>query len=170
MQPVGHIDRPRRGHGAARAGFTAFEALLATAILAMISITLGATLSAGRQQSYVAQKTTYASLIGRALMDEILRFPYGSQANAPDSNEFRRTGINVITDYNGFSDGPNNLSDVSGNLYPAEYQELSRSVTVTATTLTPTGWTNGVTGVTVTVVVSINGQPLVTLTRFVSSS
>jgi hypothetical protein len=164
------FDRPGVAGNPRRAGFTAFEALLATAILAMIAITLGTTLNAGRQQSYVAQKTTYASLVGRALMDEILRYPYGNQTNAPDNNEYHRSFVNSITGYNGFSDGPNNIKDVSGTLYPTEYQELSRSVSVTATTLTPTGWTTGVSGVIVKVTVSINGQPLVTLSRFVSSS
>ncbi len=156
--------------GHRRGGFTAFEALLASAILAMVSISVGTALMAGRQQSAMAQKTTYAAMVGRALMDEVLRFPYGNQSTAPDANEYRRTNVNVLSDYNNYSDGPNNISDLSGSLYPTEYQELTRKVTITPTTLTPTGWTTGVSGEMVTVTVSLNGVTLVTLQRFISPS
>lgn len=150
-----------------RTGFTAFEALLASTILALVASAVSTALMAGRQQSALAQKTTYASLIGRAMMDEVLRFPYGDQTNAPDANEFRRPNINVLSDYNNFTDGPNNLKDLAGNLLPTEYQELTRTVTIAPTTLTPTGWSTSVSGEMVTVTVALNGQTLITLQRFI---
>ena len=155
-------------HG--RPGFTCFEALLASTILAVISITVAAALNAGRQQSAVAQKTTYAALIGRALMDEILRFPYGNQSTAPDTYEYRRSGINALSDYNNFTDGPNTIKDLAGNLYPTDYQELVRTVTLTPTTLQPSGWAAGASGELVTVTVTYNGRTLVTLQRFIPPS
>ncbi len=146
---------------------------------------------AGRQQSQVARDTVYASMLARALMDEIMRLPAADPNNSvtmgPDSGEVRipvygsgNTQFNCVKDYNGYTDGPGNVADANGTLhpitqiaqtadsavaYPSVYQGFVRTVTVQSVSYTPAGWGQTVTGLLVTVSVTYNGEPLITLQR-----
>jgi MSHA pilin protein MshD len=155
--------------GPRQRGFTAFETLLAAAILAIVSAAVSGALSAGRMQSRNAQDTVHASMLARALMDEIIRLPYtdphGYTNLGPDPGENTRSQYDNIKDYHGYTDGPTNLSDLAGNVYPSELQGFTRSVVMTPTTLTPPGWPMGPTGLLITLTVQKNGVTLVTLQR-----
>jgi type II secretory pathway pseudopilin PulG len=171
-------------------GFTALEALVAATILAFLTAAVSGALMAGRQQSKVARDTLYASMLARALLDEILRLPttdpLGYTTMGPDSGEVRipvfgsgNTQFNCVKDYNGYTDGPGMvngqlqttqitqlaLTADSAVAYPAVYQPFVRTVSVTPVTYTPTGWNQTATGLLVTVTVSRDGMALVTLQR-----
>jgi type II secretory pathway pseudopilin PulG len=158
-----------------RRGFTALEALLATAILAFLVAAVSGALMAGRQQSKLARDTLYASMLAKALMDEIVRLPATDPNNSttmgPDPGEVRignppsTTSFNCVKDYNGYTDGPNNITDLASNAYPAVYQTFTRAVTVAPVTYTPPGWGQSLSGLLITVTVSRDGQILVTEQR-----
>ncbi|MEI8196933.1 MAG: type II secretion system protein [Phycisphaerae bacterium] len=154
---------PRRG------GFTALETLLAAGILAIVAAAVSGALSAGRMQSRNAQDTVHASMLARALMDEIIRLPYtdphGYTSLGPDPGENNRTQYDNIKDYHGYTDGPSNVNDPAGNVYPSELQGYTRSVVMTPTSLSPPGWPMGPTGLLITVTVQKNGTTLATLQR-----
>ena len=174
---------PRRS-GQGRGGFSAIETLIAIAILAIITTAVSGALSAGRQQSRNAQDTLRASMLARALMEEILRLPFydpqGYNQLGPGPGENSRLQYDNITDYAGnpgYSDGPTNICYISINqttyartttLYPTEYQGFTRSVTMTTQTSSPPGWGRSIDGLLVTVTVSRDGRPLATLKRYIS--
>ena len=151
--------------------FTAFEALIAATILAFLTAAVSGALMAGRQQSKLARDTLYSSMLAKAMMDEIMRLPtadpHGSVTMGPDAGETRNgsTPFNCVKDYNGYTDGPNNITDLASNAYPAAYQYYVRNVTVAPVTYTPTGWGQSLNGLLVTVAVSRDGQTIVTQQR-----
>ena len=154
-------------------GFTAFEALLATAILAIISLTISSTLLAGRQQTANAQHTLCASMLARSLMEEILRLPYndpnGYTTLGPDPGETasNRATFDNQDDYSGYTDGPTGITDLAGNTLPAQFQGYVRTVTMTTVSLSPSGWGRTANGLLVTVTVTYNGQALATEERLI---
>ena len=163
-----------------RGGFTALEALLAAAILAFLTAAVSAALLAGRAQSHLARDTLNASILGQSLMNEIARLPITDPQgynNGPSSTETARSLYDNVGDYTGYTDGPGNvpdgngvvhpITDLAGNAYPAEYQPLARSVTLTSVQASPTGWNRTLNGIQITVTVSRDGLQLVTLQRIV---
>jgi hypothetical protein len=95
-------------------------------------------------------------------MDEINRLPLSGFT--PDSDVTRAT-YDSIADYNGYTDGPNNLTDLAGNAYPIVYQPFSRSVSMTTVTMSPAGWNRTLSGLLITVTISENGASVITLQR-----
>lgn len=152
-----------------RRAFTAFEVLLAAAILAIITAAVSSALMAGRAQSQLARDTLYASMLAHSMMDEVTRLPtadpHGYTTLGPDSGETRTT-FNSIKDYNGYTDGPTGITDLAGTTFPDVYQTFTRTVTVANKTYTPAGWGYTVSGLLITVNVTKNGNSLVTLQRF----
>jgi type II secretory pathway pseudopilin PulG len=151
-----------------RRGFTAFEALLAAAILAFLTAAVSGALMAGRAQSKLARDTLYASMLAHGLMDEVTRLPVtdplGYTNLGPDPNETRST-FNCAKDYHNYTDGPTTIADMAGNAYPSTYQVFVRKVTVSTVSYTPTGWGRTVSGLLVTVTVTRDGQELIALKR-----
>jgi MSHA pilin protein MshD len=170
MNPSCKSKTVRRGRAWGRErGFTAFEALIAAAILAFLTATVSTALMAGRAQSKVARDTMAASMLGQALMEEVMRLPVtdplGYKTMGPDPGETRST-FNAVDDYHGYTDGPNTITDLGGNAYPAAYQAFVRKVSVQAVTYTPSGWNRTINGMLVTVTVSsADGRTLITLQR-----
>ena len=79
--------------------------------------------------------------------------------------ETSRSLYNNIDDYDGYTDGPNTLADLAGNLYPSEYQSFVRSVSMSATTASPTGWNRTISGLLITISVSRDGRELIRIQR-----
>jgi len=149
-------------------GFTAFEALIAATILAFLTAAVSGALMAGRQQSQLARDTLYASMLGKAMMDEVMRLPTadpkGYTTMGPDAGETRTT-FNSVKDYSGYTDGPNNITDLASNSFASNYQPFVRTVNVQPVSYTPNGWGQTVTGLLVTVTVTRNNEPLITFQR-----
>jgi len=159
-------------------GFTAVEALIAAAILAILTAAVSGALMAGRAQSKLARDTLSASFLAQTLMDEIMRLPFndplGNNTMGPEAGEVRATFDNV-DDYSGYTDGPGNvadgsgvlhpIADLAGNAYPDAYQGFVRTVTMSAVSSTPSGWGRTVTGLQVNVTVSKDGANLIVLQR-----
>jgi len=144
--------------------FTAFEALLATAILALITASVSSALMAGRMQSKLARDTMHASMLAHALLDEVTRLPATDSAGGGAGTRTRFT-FTCASDYNDYRDGPGNIQDLAQNPYPAAYQPYTRSVSVIQQTYSPTGWGVSLRPYLVTVTVSRDGQQLISLQR-----
>lgn len=162
---------PARSCGRLR-GFTALEALLATALLAVLTATVSGALMAGRQQSALARETLIAASLADNLMDEITRLPFadpnGYDTFGPDPGEGARGQYDNMDDYHNYTDGSDGLTDAAGVAYPAEYQGYGRQVTAAALRVSPEGWGTSCTGLMITVTVTRDGRTLATLTRFVT--
>jgi hypothetical protein len=156
-----------------RGGFTAFEVLLATAILAFVSISVSSALWAGRQQTAAARYTVYGSFLAQQLMEEITRLQLASSGVVlgPESGETSRSLYDGPDDYAGYTDGVGTstptVTDLAGNAYPSEYQVFTRTVTMTATSYTPTNWGRTINGYLVTVTVSKDGVTYAKLEQFI---
>lgn len=113
-------------------GFTAFETLIAIAILAILTAAVSGALSAGRQQSHAANELLQARMLGEALLDEVLRLPPSSNINKniATAGITRQTAVD-LQDYQNYTDGPQNIRDMNGAVYPAGMQGFTRKVTVT---------------------------------------
>src|SRR4051812_18145216 len=150
-------------------GFTAIEALFATVLLAILTAAVSGALMAGRQQSKLARDTLAASFLAQSLMDEIVRLPFndpnGYTTMGPDQGETSRALYNNVDDYSGYTDGPTGVMDLAGNVYPATYQTFTRTVSMSAVSMSPTGWNRTLTGLLVTVSVSRDGVELIKLQR-----
>lgn len=157
--------------------FTAVEALVASALLAMVALTVGGALAAGRQQSQNSQDMLRASMLARALLDEVLRVPYSTTKSTlgPDPGQVFRYQFDDLQDYANYTDGPTNVSFISvdsvgspaSTLYDPEFQNFSRTITMTPTALPGPASAPNINGLLVTITVSKNAQTLCTLERFV---
>ena len=164
----------REGRGSG--GFTALEVLLATSILAIISLSVSSALMAGRAQASNAQNTIYASLLAQELMEEIMRLPYadpsGSTFLGPSGSETSRQLYDNRGDYYLYTDGAGTtlpkITDLAGNVYPTPYQNFTRTVNMTQTTYSPPGWGRSVTGLLVTIRVTRGSQTCATVEQFVT--
>jgi type II secretory pathway pseudopilin PulG len=152
-----------------RRGFTAFEALIAAVILAFLTSTVSTALMAGRAQSRMARDMVAASMLGQALMEEVMRLPVadprGYKTVGPDPGEVRGT-FDCVDDFDGYTDGPTGVTDLAGNAYPSGYQGFVRTVGVTTVSYTPAGWNRTVSGMLLTVTVKgSDGRELIKLQR-----
>ena len=152
-----------------RHAFTAIEALFAATILAILTAAVSGALMAGRAQSKLATDTLNASFLAQSLMDEINRLPFndpqGTTTMGPDSGETTRLLYDNIDDYSGYADGPTGITDLAGNAYPDIYQTFTRTVLMTAVSMSPTGWNRTMSGLLITVSVKRDGVELVKLQR-----
>jgi type II secretory pathway pseudopilin PulG len=145
------------------------EALVAAAILSILTAAVSSALMAGRAQSKLARDTLNASFLAQSLMDEINRLPFtdpqGYTTIGPDSGETTRSTFDNIDDYHNYTDGPAGITDLAGNAYPDVYQTFTRTVTMTAVSMTPSGWGRTMSGLLITVTVWRDGVELVKLQR-----
>ena len=152
---------------------TIVEAVMATVILAFAVTAVAAALMAGAQQSYEAVDTRLANESAQALMEEILTLPYedpqGASAPGPEAGESTRSAYDNVDDYHGFAESVGTLVDATGTAYPAEYAALSRSVTVTVTSLQPAGFGSPISGLTIMVSVQLGPRTLAQVVRFVAA-
>lgn len=146
------------------------EAMIAMVVLSITTVALSTALNAGAQQAAAAADLRRATELAEAMMEEVLALPYndpdGASALGPESGETRTTFDNV-DDYHNLTEATGAVATSTGAAYPAEYNRFARAVQATATTIQPAGFSSGVAGLTVTVVVSEAGVTLVTLSRFV---
>lgn len=164
------MPQSRRNRSTRKRGFTAFEALIAITILAFLTAAVSGALMAGRQQSKLARDTLNASMLGKAMMDEVMRLPTadpnGLTTMGPNGGQTRKT-YDSVKCYHGYMDGPGNvgdaqgavhpITDLAGTVYPDVYQSFVRAVTVTPVSYAPAGWGQTITGLLVTVTVTRDG-------------
>lgn len=149
--------------------FTAFETLIAVTILAIITAAVSGALSAGRQQVRAASELLQARMHAEALMTEVLRLPPSSNISktGPSSSSMTRASRADLQDYNNYTDGPSNIQDLSGTVYPADMQGYVRKITVTRLGTTTFKRVTLSSPCVVTVTVTRDGRSLVNQSRLV---
>ncbi|MFQ5414623.1 MAG: hypothetical protein ACE5E6_09220 [Phycisphaerae bacterium] len=145
---------------------------MASIVLSISAAAVAAALLAGVRQTQEAVRMTRAAELAEALMDEILALPYddpnGASALGPEAGETARSLYDNVDDYHGFSEAAGAVADATGTTYAAAYAAFDRSVTVSTSSVQPTGFAAAVAGVSVTVTVQEAGRPLAVVTRFVA--
>jgi prepilin-type N-terminal cleavage/methylation domain-containing protein len=146
-----------------RRGLTLAECLLALVILALAVTAIAYAVSAGQMQSAEAMRQSRATMLAESLMDEIFSKSYGAPATGTAP---ARTAFTTAGKYNVFSEAAGNLRDATGALCPAEYQMYARRAAVSSSTQAISGLGTGTAGLLITVTISLGGDTVCTLTRF----
>lgn len=171
-----NIRQTRYHRRAPRLAFTLAEALLSAVILAIVSASASLPFAAGLHQTNEAAKLETATILGQAMMEEIMARPFFEEdervaAPGPGAGETSRILYNNIDDFDG-------LAEASGDLH--DFMDLSvdddwldgywREVTVQYVTLSGLGQkTDDVNSfVHITVTVYYETLPLVRLDRLAS--
>lgn len=151
-------------------GVSLVEAVLASVVLSIAVAAVATALVAGTQQSYLAVDYRRATELADAMMEEILALPYddpnGASTPGPEAGESTRADFDNIDDYHNYGESAGAIVDKTGNSYPTEYDSFARSVTVALGTQQPTGFTQAVSGVTIAITISLNGETATNLSRF----
>lgn len=160
LPPDRHRDaRSDRARGAA--GFTLFEVLIASTILAFATLGLVQAVTAGQAQTLDALKRARATALAESLLEEVLSKPYadpeGSAGIGPDAGESGRSDYDNVDDYHGYALSSGSLVDMTGTAYPDGYQGFDLSIAVQSETVTLATMGGDHAGMRVTVQVSEPG-------------
>jgi prepilin-type N-terminal cleavage/methylation domain-containing protein len=125
----------RSGSPRARRGMTLVECMVAITILAGVSLAASLTLTSGAQQVARADRASRSARLGRDLMEEIRSKAYEDPNQTPkfgtESGEKARSDFDDVDDFNGWKQDVGSQTTATGELYDADDQRFSRSVSVT---------------------------------------
>ncbi|MFG0275074.1 MAG: prepilin-type N-terminal cleavage/methylation domain-containing protein [Phycisphaerales bacterium] len=93
--------------------FTLLEALIASAVLSLIVLAVGAAVTAGQQASFDARNAVLAAMAGDDLLADLAAVDYAA-----------------LSDYDEFSQPLGAIATLGGRAYPVSYGALGRSVLV----------------------------------------
>ena len=128
--------RRRSPHAVARGGYTLFESLLASAVLAVAVVGISSVLAASYQQSAIRGNTGTALSLAQQLMEEIAGKPLDPPAQ-PDKpgwsqGQTDRSQYDTVDDYNGYTDLSNGIQMPDGTTVDmGDGGSYTRVVTVT---------------------------------------
>jgi hypothetical protein len=146
------------------------ECMLASVVLSISVAAISYAVTAGQKQTYSALIDLRAAALAEALLEEVVAHPYvaldTNNVLGPETGETRAT-FNSADDFAGFAEAAGNLQTATGVLYPAAYQVFSRRVDIVLATVTVPGAAAPVTGLNVTVTVSLGADVRCQLQRFV---
>ncbi|MEX0775629.1 MAG: prepilin-type N-terminal cleavage/methylation domain-containing protein [Phycisphaeraceae bacterium] len=138
--------------------FTLMECLFATTVLAVAALAVAQAVSSGQAQTQAALGGERAQMLAQTLMEEVLALPYadpgGGAVAGPDAGESSRALFDNADDFHNFSEAAGALRDHAAVLYPTIFQTYSRQVTAVYGSVTVTGFSAAVPGLTVTVTVT----------------
>ncbi|MEO0964121.1 MAG: prepilin-type N-terminal cleavage/methylation domain-containing protein [Planctomycetota bacterium] len=162
-----------RPHPHPAAGFSLPEVLIASMIVAIISLALAQAIVAGHQQTDNAVTVHRAAALADSMLERVLALPYddpeGETTVGPDSGESGYTLFDNVDDYHNYTEAAGALIDASGTAWPNDYQDHSRSVRVVSETLDVADLGGTHDGMTVTVTVTMPDGRLLTVRRWVPS-
>ncbi|MEM1211901.1 MAG: prepilin-type N-terminal cleavage/methylation domain-containing protein [Planctomycetota bacterium] len=164
--------RCRAGSRCKRHAFTLIEVLIASTILAFVTLAVVNAIAAGQQQTIAALDDGRTAALAEATLEEVLALPYtdpdGDTTIGPDSGESTRSDFDALDDYHGWSQAANSITDPGGTNYPDTFQSLQRAVTVIDQTQSIAALGGDHTGRLITVTVTDPGGRTVTLQRFIA--
>jgi type II secretory pathway pseudopilin PulG len=127
------------------------ECLLAAVILTLAVCAALIPLVMGQTDTAYALHTQQAVRLAEEKMDRVLACPYAQ----------------VVSTYNGSTENPGQLKDVSGTLYPAPYQQYKRVVAAQASSQTVAALGGSITGLSVSVTVQDSDATAWVVSRFI---
>ncbi|MEM6334188.1 MAG: prepilin-type N-terminal cleavage/methylation domain-containing protein [Planctomycetota bacterium] len=156
---------------ARRRGFTLAEVLIASVVVAFVSIALSQAIVIGHQQSYNALDEHRAATVAESTLERVLALPYddpdGHTSLGPDSGETTAADYDAIDDFHKHTETAGSLVDGTGAALPDAYQDLALSVAIDRQTLSAPALGGDHDGLQITVSVArANGQ-ITTLSRWV---
>jgi len=154
-------------------GFTLAECLIAATVLTIAVLAVSVAINSAQAQMHYALKTQRAMRLAEELMGRILALPYddpdGPSSPGPEPGERSVWKFDNMDDFDGYAESAGQIKDAAGNLFPAEYQIFSRSVTVRYETVSVPGLSSSLPGLRATVTVQDPDGVTWTLTRFVGA-
>jgi prepilin-type N-terminal cleavage/methylation domain-containing protein len=108
-----HTGPRRRAACAPRGGFTLLESLIASAVLSLIVLAVGAAVTAGQQASFDARNSVLGAMAGDDLLADLSAIDYAH-----------------LGEYDEFTQPVGAIATLAGRPYPHSYDALGRSVTV----------------------------------------
>jgi type II secretory pathway pseudopilin PulG len=145
--------------GAARAGYTLAESLIASVVLAAAVVGISGTLTASYKQNAVRGNTTVSLALAQQLLEEIAARPVELPAGQTDkpgwaAGQTDRQQYDTIADYNGYTDLSHSVVAADGSVLDlGDGDNYTRSVGVTTGAIPPgmTGNANDFVMVTITI-------------------
>lgn len=157
--------------GVRDAGLSLVEAMMALAVLSVAVLAVNYAVVAGQVHARAGDESMRAMDLAQDLMEEILALPYqdpdGTSALGPEGSESNRQSFDNSDDFHGYTEAAGSIADFSGNLYGAEVQSFSRSVSITSASEFVSAFSTAIAGLSVTVTVSDSDGRTSTITRFV---
>lgn len=119
-------------------GFTLIECLIAITILVWSVMAMTVAVTSAQSQMQQLRHSQQAIMLAEELMERVNALPYN------DPNGIVTTGpdgglINNMDDYDGFTQAAGQLKNLTGTLYPSEFQTFSRTVSAKYGTISLTG-------------------------------
>ena len=167
MEAIGRGGRVR----VRSAGLSLVEAMMALAVLSVAVLAVNYAVVAGQVHARTGDESMRAMDLAQDLMEEILALPYqdpdGSSVLGPEVSETNRSSFDNNDDFHGYAEAAGTLADFAGNLYGAEVQSFTRSVSITSASESVSAFGISITGLSVTVTVTDSDGRTSTITRFV---
>jgi len=159
-------------HRCKHRGFTLVEALIASVVLSVAVLAVTEAVVTGQMQAYDAVYAQRGLSASEQLMERVLALPYNDPGDAltigPDDGETSAADFDNIDDYHGYSESTGELTDASGNALPDEFDDFSRSVTITNADVNVSGFSSNVVGLRIVVTTTDTAGREWSLTRFVA--
>lgn len=159
-------------HRCKHRGFTLVEALIASVVLSVTVLAVTEAVVTGQMQAYDAVYAQRGLSASEQLMERVLALPYNDPGDAltigPDDGETSAADFDNIDDYHGYSESTGELTDASGNALPDEFDDFSRSVTITNADVNVSGFSSNVVGLRIVVTTTDTAGREWSLTRFVA--
>ncbi len=147
------------------------EVLIASSVLLVVVVAVTHAVTSGQQQTLIAVSNARAAALAEATLERVLQGPYtdpdGDTLEGPDAGENAVSDFDALDDFDGWTEAAGALKDAAGTDWPATYQTLSRSVSVSYTSVTVADLGGTHTGLTIVVTVTDAAGSTFTITRFV---
>lgn len=134
-----------------RNAFTLLEALVASVVLALVVLAVGAAVSAGQVSTLKGTSTILASMAADDLMNELASLPYDQ-----------------LVSYDGFTQQAGAITSLQGTPYPQSYYSISRSAEVFVQIIQDAETGARVRGTTIRVVAAADAQSIITIETFIA--
>ncbi len=152
-------------------GFTLMEALLAAAILTVVSIAVSTAIVSGQSRMYDAIRAQRAMSLAEELVESIVAMPYvdpdGESSPGPEPGESGVDAFDNADDFHNYYEAPGEVTDAAGNAYGEDYQLFTRTVSAQYESRDVPGVAAAILGLNVTVTVTDDQGQSWTLTRFI---
>ncbi|MEQ9452959.1 MAG: prepilin-type N-terminal cleavage/methylation domain-containing protein [Phycisphaeraceae bacterium] len=113
-----------------RSGFTLLEVMIASTVLALITLALTQAMAAGHMHTLAALERARAMTLVEAMLEEVSVLGYPADPDAVVAPPATRSLITDLKAYDGLTEEPGALVDHVGVLLPDAYQGYTRTVTI----------------------------------------
>lgn len=154
-----------------RRGASLTENMIAIAVLGLSVVGVTEAVVSVQMHLEDATVSSRATILAEDLLERVVALPYddptGEVTIGPEAGENDWTAFDNIDDYDAYTEEAGSLIDASGRDLDGDYDGFTRSVDVTASSVTVAALGGSIGGLTVTVTVQDPRQSTWTLTHFI---